>query len=176
MKKNDLVAALNLTADVAVSIYAPTHKTSPENQGDRIVVKNLVAQALNAIANLGPARDYGKLVKNVNAAFESVDWEHSSEGVALLASDKSFHKFSLSHEPIEKVTVSNVFSIAELVKTVNKSSEYYLLVLSESPTKLFKGDREQLTEIKGGVSLRALRSWRIFGSSNRLRSANSCNR
>jgi stalled ribosome rescue protein Dom34 len=38
--------------------------------------------------------------------------------------------------------------VAEIVKTINKSWEYYLLVLSESPTKLFKGNRELLTEIK----------------------------
>lgn len=150
MKKTDLVAALNLKADVAVSIYAPTHKMAPENQGDRIVVKNLMTQALEIISTLGPARDYEKLVQNVNAAFDSVDWNHSTEGVALLASEQGFHKFDLSHQPLEQVTVSDTFSIAELAKTVNKSWEYYLLVLSESPTRLFRGDREQLTEIKGG--------------------------
>jgi hypothetical protein len=150
MKKTDLVAALNLKADVAVSIYAPTHKMAPENQGDRIVVKNLVTQALDAITNLGPGRDYVKLVENVNSAFDSIDWNHSTDGVALLASEQGFHKFDLSHQPLEQVTVSDTFSIAELAKTVNKSWEYYLLVLSESPTRLFRGDREELAEIKGG--------------------------
>jgi hypothetical protein len=149
MKTTDLQAALNLSAPVAVSIYAPTHKMAPENQGDRIVMKNLVTVALEEIEKLGPKRDFEQLIDNVNAAFDSVDWNHSTEGLALLISDKGFWKYNLSHSPAEKVTVSDTFAIAELAKTVNKSWEYYLLVLSESPTRLFQGDRETLTELKG---------------------------
>jgi hypothetical protein len=149
MKTTDLLAALNLSAPVAVSIYAPTNKMAPENQGDRIVVKNLVTVALEQIDKLGPKRDYQGLIDNLNAAFESVDWNHSTDGLGLLVSDQAFWKFNLSHTPAEQVTVSDTFSIAELAKTVNKSWEYYLLVLSESPTRLFQGDRESLLELKG---------------------------
>lgn len=149
MKIVDLKQALNLSAPVAVSIYAPTHKMAPENQGDRIVVKNLVTIALEEIEKLGPKRDYVALIDNVNAAFDSVDWNHTSDGLALLVSDQGFWKYNLSHQPAEQVTVSDSFSIAELAKTVNKSWEYYLLVLSESPTRLFQGDRESLIELKG---------------------------
>jgi hypothetical protein len=149
MKKSDLEKVLNLTATVAVSIYAPTHKMSPENQGDRIAVKNLVTQALDGISELGPKRDYEDLVTNVNDAFESVDWNHSTDGLGLLVSDQGFWKFDLSHCPNEQVSVSDTFAIAELAKTVSKSWEYYLLLLSESPTRLFQGDRNSLTEVKG---------------------------
>jgi hypothetical protein len=149
MKTTDLQAALNLTAPVAVSIYAPAHKMAPENQGDRIVVKNLVTIALEQIEKLGPKRDYESLINNLNEAFESVDWNHSTEGLGILASEQGFWKYNLSHSPAEQVTVSDTFSVAELAKTVTKSWEYYLLVLSESPTRLFHGDREMLTEIKG---------------------------
>jgi hypothetical protein len=149
MKISDLQAALNLSAPVAVSIYAPTHKMAPENQGDRIVVKNLVSIALEEIEKLGPKRDFEDLINNVNSAFESVDWNHSTDGLGLLISNQGFWKYNLSHQPAEQVTVSDTFSIAELAKTVNKSWEYYLLVLSESPTRLFQGDRESLVELKG---------------------------
>jgi hypothetical protein len=149
MKTAELKEVLNLSAPVAVSIYAPTNKMAPENQGDRIVVKNLVTIALEAIDALGPKRDYIGLIDNVNAAFESVDWTHSTDGLALLVSEQGFWKYNLSHAPAEQVTVSDTFAIAELAKTVNKSWEYYLLVLSESPTRLFQGDRESLVELKG---------------------------
>lgn len=149
MKKTDLIKALNLTAPVAVSIYAPTHKTAPENQGDRIVVKNLVTEALDQIALLGPKRDYEDLIQNLNSAFDSVDWNKSTEGLGLWASASGFWTYKLSHAPAESLTISESFAIAELAKTVNKSWEYYLLVLSESPTRLFRGDRESLEEIRG---------------------------
>jgi len=149
MKKTQLQEAINLSAAVAISIYAPTHRMSPENQGDRIVVKNLVTQALDRIEQLGPKRDYEALIDNLNSAFDAVDWNHTTDGLGLLASDKGFWKYNLSHSPAEQVTVSDTFSIAELAKTVNKSWEYYLLVLSESPTRLFQGNRDALTELKG---------------------------
>jgi hypothetical protein len=149
MKTTDLIAALNLSAPIAVSIYAPTHKMAPENQGDRIVVKNLLTTALDQIEKLGPKRDYEALINNLNAAFDSVDWNHSTDGLGLLVSDQGYWKYHLSHSPNEQVTVSDTFAVAELAKTVNKSWEYYLLVLSESPTRLFQGDREALIELKG---------------------------
>ena len=149
MKSADLKIALGLSAPVAISIYAPTHRMSPDNQGDRIVVKNLVSEATSQIEKLGPKRDYEALLGNLDAAFESLDWNHSSEGLGLLVSEHGYWKYLLSHSPEEQVTVDNVFSVSELAKTVNKSWEYYLLVLSESPTRLFQGDRDSLQELKG---------------------------
>lgn len=153
MKNSDLVAASRLDASTAVSIYAPTHKRAPENQGDRIVVKNLLTRALEQIEALGPKRDYQKLIDNLNQGFDSIDWAHTTEGIGLLVSHDGFWKYDLSHSPNEQLTVSDRFSITELAKTVNKSWEYYLLVLSESPTRLFRGDRESLVELKGDFPL-----------------------
>jgi len=147
MNKSDLLQAMNLKADVAVSIYAPTHRRSPENQGDKIVVKNLITQALEKIEALGPKRDYENLIAHLHASFESIDWANTMDGLALLVSAEGYWKYDLNHQPILQASVSNSFSISELARTANKSFEYHLLVLSESPTKLFRGDRETLTEI-----------------------------
>jgi hypothetical protein len=149
----DLTKLANKTARTAVSIYAPTHKTSPENENDRIVVKNIVARALTEIEKLGAKRDFSEVIENLNAAFESIDWNYSSEGLAILASEEGFWTYNLNHSPSEQVTISEQFVITEIAKTLNKSWDYYLLVLSESPTKLFKGSRQDLTEIKGGFPL-----------------------
>ncbi len=138
------------TAQTAVSIYVPTHKTSPENQNDRIVVKNIVAEALSEIEKLGPKRDFQAVIENLNSAFDSIDWNYSSDGLALFVSEEGFWKFNLNHSPIEQISISDQFSITEIAKSMNDSWDYYLLVLSESPTKLFRGSRQDLTEIKGG--------------------------
>lgn len=149
----DLTKLANKTAHTAVSIYAPTHKTSPENENDRIVVKNIVAKALTEIEKLGAKRDFTAVIENLNAAFDSIDWNYSTDGLALLASEEGFWTYNLNHSPSEQVTISEQFVITEIAKTLNKSWDYYLLVLSESPTKLFKGSRQDLTEIKGGFPL-----------------------
>jgi hypothetical protein len=153
MEVADLGELLSLTAQTAVSIYAPTNKTYPDNQSDRIVVKNRVVEALAEIQKSGPKRDFDKVVENLNAAYDSIDWNLSTEGIAIFASEQGYWKHTLNHSPYEQIVISDKFMISEIVKSASNSWEYYLLVLSESPTKLFKGNREELKEIKGEFPL-----------------------
>jgi hypothetical protein len=149
MKKSDLEKVLSLETNTAVSIYAPTHKRAPENQADQILVKNLVNQAQEKLLELFDKKEIQSVLDNLTAALESVDFAHTTEGLAMLVSDSGFHTFNLSHSPIEQVSIASDFSLAELAKTANKSFDYHLLVLSESPSRLFRGNRDRLTEIKG---------------------------
>lgn len=149
MNQADLTRVLKTDAQTAVTIYAPTHKRAPENQADPILLRNLVAQAQERILELGDKREMGPVLDNLEAAFDSVNFAHSSDGLALLVSEHGFDTFRLSHSPQEQLRVGSRFSISELTKTVSKSWEYHLMVLSESPTRLFRGDRESLSEILG---------------------------
>jgi len=153
MNIDDLSKLLTVNAQTAISIYAATNKAFPENQNDRIVVKNKVLMALKEIHDSGPKRDFNEVIENLNSAFDSIDWNNSTEGIALFVSEEGFWKYNLSHSPHEQIIVSDKFMIAEIVKTLNNLWEYYLLVLSESPTKLFIGSRQVLTEVKGEFPL-----------------------
>jgi hypothetical protein len=149
MKAKDLEKVMDISAVTAVTIYAATHRRAPENQADPIVLKNLITQAEEKLAEHGDKRELKSVLENLQLAFDSIDFAHTSEGLALFVSELGFHKFDLNHSPAEQVSVSTKFTVAELSKSMSKSFEYHLLVLSESPTKLFKGQRDSLTEIKG---------------------------
>lgn len=153
MNKADLEKVLALGGEVAISIYAPTHRRAPENQADPILVKNLVTKAEEQVLAIGDKRQMGPVLENLEAAFNSVNFSHTTDGLALLVSENGYHTFNLSHCPSEQVTVASEFAVAELAKTISKSWEYHLLVLSESPTRLFRGDRDSLVEINGDFPL-----------------------
>jgi hypothetical protein len=153
MNQEHLAHALTLVGNPAVSIYAPTHTSAPENQADRIVVKNLVVSAQEQISDLGPARDYTDLSENLEKAFQAVDWNSSSAGICLLVSADGHWKFDLDHAPVARVNVSSSFDIADLAKAASQSREYNLLVLSESPTRLFSGNGSVLQEITAGFPI-----------------------
>jgi hypothetical protein len=153
MNKSDLNKVQALGGEVAVSIYAPTHRRAPENQSDPIVVKNLVTRAEEEILTLGDKRQMGPVLENLEAALASVDFAHTTAGLAILVSEKGFLNFNLSHSPNEQLSVGSEFAVAELAKTISKSWDYHLLVLSESPTRLFRGDRDSLTEVRGDFPL-----------------------
>lgn len=153
MKHSDLEKVQALNGEVAVSIFAPTHTRSPENQQDPIVLKNLVTKAEELLLTLGDKRDMAAVLENLAAAFNQINFANTTAGIALLASERGFQVFKLSHSPEENVHVGESFFLAELVKTISKSWEYHMLVLSESPTRLFRGDRDELTEILGNFPL-----------------------
>jgi hypothetical protein len=153
MKKSEFEATINATAETAVTIYAPTHRRAPENLADPIVIKNLITKAEQEIAKLGDKRQTSEVRENLQAALSSIDFAHLTEGLAIFVSEKGFSKFDLLHSPAEKVVVSNTFVISDLVKTASKSFDYHLLVLGESPTKLFRGDRDSLTEMREGFPI-----------------------
>src|SRR5260221_10439745 len=67
----------------SISVLAPTHRTAPANQKDRIVVKNLVAEGLERLHAEFKKREVAPLVAGLNKLVERVDWEHSLDGLAL---------------------------------------------------------------------------------------------
>ena len=70
----------------SLSLLAPTHRTAPAKQKDRIVVKNLAAEGLKRLRSEFKKREVAALVQNLNRLVARVDWEHSLEGLALFAS------------------------------------------------------------------------------------------
>ncbi len=148
VKESRLRNASSEFPSLAVSIYAPTHKKPPEKKQDRIVVKNLVREAEETIAKHGSEKLEEDLLRNLQEAFQSIDWEHTQEGICLLVSEAGYKVLDLHHSPVAQVTVGSEYSITELARTRDDAQEYYLLVLSEKPTRLFEGKREKIREIK----------------------------
>ena len=148
MKEKQLQDAQSESPRLAITIYAPTHRKYPENQKDRIVVKNLVTEAEETIKKHEGEKPVDDILNNLQQAFESIDWEHNKEGICLLVSDAGYKVLDLHHSPVAQVTVGNEYSIAELARTRDDVQQYYLLVLSEKPTRLFTGDREKIEEIE----------------------------
>lgn len=149
MRTADVKALIEQSGAIAISIYAPTHKTSPANQSDRILVKNLVDQAKAELSSHADKQLAEKALANLDKAFDSVDWNHNQEGLALLVSDTKHQTIRLNYSPSARVVVGSKFAIAELSKSAAMVADYHLLVLSESPTRLFRGERSELTEITG---------------------------
>src|SRR5262245_50145292 len=70
----------------SISLLAPTHRTSPANKRDRIVVKNLVAQGLRRVGKEFKKREVASLVTNLETLVDQVDWAYVLDGLALFAS------------------------------------------------------------------------------------------
>jgi hypothetical protein len=130
----------------SLSLLAPTHRTAPAKQKDRVVVKNLAAEGLKRLEGEFKKREVAALVKNLNQLVDHVDWEHSLEGLALFASRDVATAVDLPFRPRARVVIDATFATRDLVYSLNRSPRYRVLVLTEKPTRLFDATTNVLTE------------------------------
>jgi hypothetical protein len=130
----------------SISLLAPTHRTAPASQRDRIVVKNLQAEGLERLLGEFKKRDVAPIVNNLNKLVDKVDWEHALDGLALFAGRDVAQAVYLPFRVKPRVVIDATFATRDLVFTLNRSPRYHVLVLTEKPTRLFEATTNVLTE------------------------------
>jgi hypothetical protein len=130
----------------SVTLLAPTHRTAPANQRDRIVVKNLVAEGLDRLHGEFKKREVAPVVQNLNKLVDRVDWEHALEGLALFASRGIATAIQLPFRAKARVVIDQTFATKDLVFALNRAPRYRVLVLTEKPTRLYEAMTNVLTE------------------------------
>ena len=153
MNRTDLNELRKFRGTPVISILAPTHRHAPENQADPILVKNLVSEAKAKLLELQDKREAATTLENIDKAVSGIDWENLLDGVAIYANHKGHWAYDLPFSPQPAAIVEDTFAVRELVKALNRNFRYRVLALSESPTRLFLGDRERLVEIRTGFPL-----------------------
>ncbi|MFM1864742.1 MAG: hypothetical protein RL677_522 [Actinomycetota bacterium] len=153
MNRADLNELRKFRGTPVISILAPTHRHAPENQTDPILVKNLINEAKAKLLELQDKREAAITIENIDKVISEIDWENLLDGVAIYANGKGYWAYDLPFSPQPAAIVEETFAVRELVRALNRSYRYRVLALSESPTRLFLGDRDRLVEIRSGFPL-----------------------
>ncbi|MDA0270692.1 MAG: hypothetical protein O2798_00990 [Chloroflexi bacterium] len=149
MNREDVIRLQAVTGTPAVSVLIPTHRTSPDNQQDPIRVRNSVRDAIARLTEEYGAREMSQLTANLEAIAEDVDYEHALDGLAIFVSDEVAEKHYLPYPVRERIVIGETFATRDLVLAMNRSPRYWVLALSEQPTRLYEGDHTVLTEVNG---------------------------
>lgn len=139
------------TAEPALSIICPTFRRHPDNEGDPIRMKNLVAEGEKRMLQDYDKRLVARIMDRVHELVEQIDWRYTQDSVVILASDDYSERFDLPFSMSERVQVDKTFATRDLVFAINRTPSYYFLVLSEKNTRLLFGSKNGLTEIDDGV-------------------------
>ncbi len=131
----------------AVSILLPTHRSHPDNKQDSIVLKNLIREAVERLSLEQSKRDSAAIVEKLNRIAEDHDHEHSLDGLAIFVSEDEEHVFKLPFPVEPRVQIDERFAIRDLVFAYNRSPQYFTLVLSEKPTRLYSCFRDVFEEV-----------------------------
>jgi hypothetical protein len=116
----------------SVSVLAPTHRTAPSNKKDPIKVKNLVNQAIDRLHGEFSKGEVAAVVKNLHELVKDVDWEHTLDGLALLASKDKAVAVSLPFRVKPRAMIDETFATRDLVYAFNRAAPYRVLVLGHT--------------------------------------------
>ncbi len=148
MNKHDVLVLQQVKGYPLVTITLPTHRTAPENQQDPIRVKNLVSQAVDRLLNEFNKREVEAILRNIDQAANQIDYRSALDGLAIFVHQDFFRLFYLPFTLKERVVIDETFFTRDLVLALNRTQRYWVLVLSEKPTRLFEGVRDSLYEIQ----------------------------
>lgn len=147
MNRHDISLLQAIQGYPALSILLPTHRTSPDNKQDPIRVKNLATEAVDRLQQEFSKREVQPLLDNLDAIVRDIDYRYTLDGLAIYVNNDFVRKFYLPFPVKERVSIDESFATRDLVMAMNRSPRYWVLVLSEKPTRLFEGARDTLVEI-----------------------------
>ncbi len=148
MNKHDLLVLQQIRGYPLVTLTLPTHRTAPENQQDPIRVKNLVNQAADRLLSEFKKREVEPILDHLEKAANQIDYRNTLDGLAIYIHPDFFRLFYLPFPLKERVVVEDTFFTRDLIFALNRSQRYWVLALSEKPTRLFEGVRDSLAEIQ----------------------------
>ncbi len=150
MNRSDLKQLQSLQDSPSVSILMPTHRIYPANRQDRIRLRNLVYEAVGQLTAQYEKRKIKPLLNRLKELDSRVDFRHTLDGLALFVSNKFTGEYPLPFSVKERVVIGEKFAIRDLAFALNRSPRYWVLVLSEKPTRLYQGSKDMLLEITEG--------------------------
>jgi len=150
VNRHDIYLLQQIRGYPCVTITLPTHRTAPQNRQDPIRVKNLVKQAADRVLGEFSKREVEPLLLRLEQLAEGLNYRRLLDGLALFVNIDSGRVFHLPFPLKERVIVDHTFFTRDLVFALNRTPRYWVLVLSEKPTRLLEGTRQELVEIQEG--------------------------
>lgn len=132
-----------------LSLYQPTHRHHPDNRQDPIRFRNLVKRMEASLRQAYAARDVRPLLAPFDSlADDRTFWNHTLDGLAVLAAPDFFKVYRLQRPVPEHVTVASSFHTKPLLRILQSADRYQILGLNRHQMRLFEGNRDALDEIE----------------------------
>lgn len=150
MNRNEVNTLMAMRSMPSVTITLPTHRTSPDNKQDPIRLKNLVVEATNLLLKDFSKREVEPVLKQLDEVASDIDHAYNLDGLAIFVNSDFARAYELPFTLKERVSVGESFFTRDLVFAMNRTPRYWVLALSEKPTRLFEASRDALVEVTDG--------------------------
>jgi hypothetical protein len=137
-------------SEPCVTISMNTHRTHPDNAQDSIVLKNHLKLARERIISAYGKRPVAALLERIATVEEGIDFNHGLDSLHIFLSNDT-NEVIRSPWPLaaDAVQVDEQFAIKPLIKALNRTEHYLVLLLSQSGVLLYHAMNDALVaEIK----------------------------
>ena len=139
---------LEQRAGPCLSLYQPTHRAFPDRQQDPIRFRNLVKTMAESLRQKYPNREIDALLTPLHALAENAEfWNHSFDGLAVLAAPDFTRVYKLQRAVPEFAVVADSFHTKPLMRVMQSADRYQILALDRNEAHLFQGNRDYVDEI-----------------------------
>jgi hypothetical protein len=148
--EQDYAAGLLDTAGPpCVSLYQPTHRHHPDNAPDPIRFRNLVKSLGESLRQKYGKTDVDAILKPFAALAGNADfWNHTLDGLAVLAAPGHFRVYRLQRRVPELVIAADSFHVKPLRRVLQSADRFQILAISRDEIRLFEGNRDIVDEIE----------------------------
>ncbi|MEO9021375.1 MAG: hypothetical protein ABI237_05310 [Ginsengibacter sp.] len=150
----DLEKLKNIASDCCVTIILQTHRTTPDNEKDPILLKNLIKEVESRLRADHEKAFVNNLMVRINTLAGGINHKHNKESLVLFVNENIAEYVRLPITVENRVVIDKTFATRDLVRTLHSESSYYILVLSRDKARLIKTFNDKvIMEIKGDFPL-----------------------
>lgn len=122
-----------------VTISLNTHRTHPDNQNDRVKLKNYITEARKRVEDEFGKRPATELLANLEEVESEIDENFNLESLHLFVSNQT-KEVVRSIWPVsnEGVVIADHFATRSMIKSYTRSYEYLVMLLSQSGVQLYE--------------------------------------
>ena len=133
-----------------VSISLNTHRTRPNTEQDKILLKNLLKEAHDRVSKEYDKKSVGALLKKISTVKDEIDINTNLDSLHIFLSNDTQEIVKSPWEASKnRVNISSQFAIRPLIKAYNRSEPYLIMVLSQNKVTLYEAVNDGvLQEIK----------------------------
>lgn len=132
----------------SVSVIVNLAQNMPDRQGNATKLKDALKTVKERLLQELSEFEADSIINNARDAVEAFDYATTkAKSVAIFVNKNVARVFLLPVALPERIEVGPVFEIRDIVGALQRMPRYWVLLLSEKPTRLFQGFGQELVEI-----------------------------
>jgi hypothetical protein len=126
----------------------PTHRSYPENQQDPIRYRNLVDAAEQSLKMKYNGRETRAILEKLRELTDiRAFWNHTLDGLAVVAAADRFDVFRIPRTLPERAIVADSFHVKPLLRYAQSADRFQVLGVTRTETFLYEGNRYEVNRV-----------------------------